>query len=36
MERGNINVKPTNEADIYSMGMMLYEMFNDKLAFKDA
>jgi serine/threonine protein kinase len=33
-ERGNIVSNPTTEGDVYSLGMVLYEMFNEKIPFK--
>jgi serine/threonine protein kinase len=33
-ERGAIVSNPTKEGDIYSFGMMLYEIFTEKLPFK--
>lgn len=35
-ERGNIVQNVTTQGDIYSIGMILYEIFNEKVAFKDA
>lgn len=33
-ERGKIVNNPTLEGDVYSFGMILYELFNEKIPFK--